>query len=256
MNKTTRIPVWTYWEGQSMLPVVLDCLRSWKQYMDPDKYEIHVLTPTTLAAHHLALPANFNTLPCPAVRADVVRLNLLVKYGGIWMDASIFLTESLDWIEEYADKSPLVSFRYLNQTAPECWFLYVPRTGTYVIEQWRDAFQRLLTTTPMNAHPAYGMANMQLGYHMIYDAWMWLLSSDTQFKTDADRCTLLHRDVLYSRNIPLASHDKLAKLTRADRLSYSTLRYPMIYVWIVLAVCGVAAVATAVAMAVVVRRVK
>ena len=29
--------------------------------------------------------------------ADFIRLSLLEKYGGIWVDASIFLTEDFNW---------------------------------------------------------------------------------------------------------------------------------------------------------------
>lgn len=54
--------------------------------MDLDKYEIHVLTPSTVDALGLPLRKNYDTLPFAAHRADVLRLNLLEKYGGIWMD--------------------------------------------------------------------------------------------------------------------------------------------------------------------------
>jgi mannosyltransferase OCH1-like enzyme len=33
-----------------------------------------------------------------AKRSDWVRLELLNRYGGIWLDASTILTESLAWV--------------------------------------------------------------------------------------------------------------------------------------------------------------
>ena len=41
------------------------------------------------------MPENWQSLP-PYRQADVLRLKLLEKYGGIWMDASILLLENPD----------------------------------------------------------------------------------------------------------------------------------------------------------------
>ena len=45
----------------------------------------------------LKKPHNFNDL-VRAKQSDVIRLNLVYNYGGVWMDASIILHENLDWI--------------------------------------------------------------------------------------------------------------------------------------------------------------
>jgi hypothetical protein len=42
-----------------------------------------------------------------AFKADVVRMLLIEKYGGMWMDANTFLIESLDWIETFPLRNPL-----------------------------------------------------------------------------------------------------------------------------------------------------
>jgi hypothetical protein len=43
------------------------------------------------------LPTNFEDLYVPR-QSDCIRLALLEKYGGIWLDASILLYKSLDWV--------------------------------------------------------------------------------------------------------------------------------------------------------------
>ena len=45
------------------------------------------------------LPATFLQLP-EFRKADRLRIALLQAYGGIWVDASILLTQPLDWVME------------------------------------------------------------------------------------------------------------------------------------------------------------
>lgn len=41
-----------------------------------------------------------NGFMIPQVGADIVRMSLLLKYGGMWMDANSFFIEKLDWVND------------------------------------------------------------------------------------------------------------------------------------------------------------
>lgn len=97
-NELTRI-VWVCWlQGMENAPeIVKQCVASVKRYMP--NYEVRVLTADNIF--------DFVTLPEHIVRkykngtitfthfSDILRTALLVQQGGIWLDATVLLTESI-----------------------------------------------------------------------------------------------------------------------------------------------------------------
>ena len=91
--ETDRI-IWQYWaQGYNNVPeVVSRCLKSVEKYASD--YQIIRLTDDNLS-EYLVFPEfiyNKRPLYSKAHFSDILRLMLLKAYGGIWMDASIFLT--------------------------------------------------------------------------------------------------------------------------------------------------------------------
>lgn len=88
--------VWTCWlQGFDHAPeLVRKCQESWKQYLkDKDiiqltyeNYKEYVTMPP-----HIVQRFEKGQMP-PALFADLLRLEVLIKYGGTWMDASILCT--------------------------------------------------------------------------------------------------------------------------------------------------------------------
>ena len=71
-------------------------------------------------------------------RADVIRINLLAEYGGVWADASCFCHKPLDaWIDEYT-KSGFFAFDKPNERKlMDNWFM-ASHKDCYLTQKVRD----------------------------------------------------------------------------------------------------------------------
>ncbi len=58
-------------------------------------YNLHLITNENINEYVTDLPQCFNKL-LPAHQADVVRVNVVCNYGGIWMDVDTLVIDSLD----------------------------------------------------------------------------------------------------------------------------------------------------------------
>ncbi len=142
--------VWTYWNTLPAPAIVDRCLQNWGRFA-PD-HELRLLDRTTASQ---ALPGiwnqpAFDALP-PYRQSDWLRLQLLKRHGGIWMDASTLLAEDLDWVHRLHDTPArgLVGFyieRYTTDPARpmlENWFIAASPGDAY-IAAWADELDRAL----------------------------------------------------------------------------------------------------------------
>jgi len=92
--------MWSFWKSMPEAPKVLTlfleaCLASW-QVLNPE-YEIRLLDEITV--HEFLtpedLPQTFDFLTIQH-KSDAIRLALLLKYGGVWLDATTLMTHSLE----------------------------------------------------------------------------------------------------------------------------------------------------------------
>ena len=122
------------------------CLKNW-QHFNP-AYEIHMLNADTLAAYLPNVPAELRTLDI-AKQSDWMRLELLHRYGGIWLDASVFLTRSLDWVmnQQQANGADFVGY-YLERYAVgpkfpviDSWFMAAPPKSPFITD-WLNIFEQ------------------------------------------------------------------------------------------------------------------
>lgn len=93
-TKKNPIPkiIWTYWEGPPT-PSGQACQKSWINHSQ--KYQIIVLNKQNLRQYIPEIPNHFPSVPIQLV-SDLIRLTLLEKYGGIWMDYSIILNKPIE----------------------------------------------------------------------------------------------------------------------------------------------------------------
>jgi len=85
--------IWSYWDNPEVPEFVAKCRKNWKKFAP--NYEIRYLNKNNINDYITNMPENWENLPAYR-QADVLRLKLLEKYGGIWMDASILLLENPD----------------------------------------------------------------------------------------------------------------------------------------------------------------
>jgi hypothetical protein len=89
--------VWSYWHCKDLPPVVAACVANWRRHAPG--YTIRMLHRDTALAElgGQPLPQAFDTWPAYR-QADWLRVALVGRYGGLWLDASLFLTRSPEWL--------------------------------------------------------------------------------------------------------------------------------------------------------------
>src|SRR5262249_56262769 len=81
-------------------------------------------------------PMAAGNLPSEAL-SDVVRIELLHRFGGIWVDSTVYCLRPLDGWLDHAMPSGFFAFnRPMPDVTLSSWFLAAER-GCYVIELWR-----------------------------------------------------------------------------------------------------------------------
>ena len=115
LNQASGIPnvVWSFWaQGTDHLPPVIQvCIDSWRQNAGVER--IYVLDPISVYRFldRIDLPLTFSSLT-PQMQSDAVRLAVLAKYGGIWLDASTLVTKTLmPWVEKVSKGKGLFLFQ-------------------------------------------------------------------------------------------------------------------------------------------------
>jgi len=108
VSKSKVIPVWYYWEGASS-PTVELCIQNWRTVLGQSKYTFEVRKVDHKSAK---LWLDAKRIPCmrqknsefSALKSDFIRLALLEKYGGLYLDASIIMAVSPDWMVKQIEK--------------------------------------------------------------------------------------------------------------------------------------------------------
>lgn len=125
-QKASNIIWWCWLQGEKNAPDIckkgLESIRKWM----PDK-QIIILTNENIS-HYVHFPAYimkaFNDgNMSQAHYSDLLRIELLTNYGGIWIDSTVFLTKR----PIYAEHIPLFVFQEAERGNPACvasnWFI-------------------------------------------------------------------------------------------------------------------------------------
>lgn len=139
--------VWLYWEGAMVPYIVQKCVNRIK-ILNPS-FQVVFLTPKTLQDYLPDFKVETEDIPL-ANKTDLIRLELLYKYGGIWMDATIILNENLDWVKTIMaeKKYDCLAFWRENSTSNleypvvESWFLCSSPKNPF-IKAWLEELKPL-----------------------------------------------------------------------------------------------------------------
>jgi len=150
-GSSTQIPkvIWAYWHsGFENAPEVVG-IRSW-QHMNPD-YEVKLLSNNNLCDYldfDLNIVFQLSSVRCLLpIKADILRLYLLSRYGGVWVDATTFcLTPLKTWLPTATAHCHLFNFKQKNNpTRPiEVWFIASPQ-GSAIINDVLKQYIAYLT---------------------------------------------------------------------------------------------------------------
>lgn len=142
----SKIPrrIWTFWDSEELPEFIQRCIQTWRD-KNPN-YDIVVLGPHNLndylSDYELHKINNWKYNDCVQKYSDLVRLSILPKYGGIWLDASIVCYENFDWVQNESSDCLLYSIMELApKESPliESWFIACTQNNDYVT-RWRDEF--------------------------------------------------------------------------------------------------------------------
>ena len=136
-----------YWEqGLENLKIPLNklCIYGWKK-LNPD-WDIRILDKKSALKYFPEL-ANFNHLINISMRADMLRIKLLNKYGGVWADVSTLpmkpLTNNIDNIDNgtgvffYRYNPPNSAGHYISS-----WFIIAKQPNHYLIKKLANTFEQ------------------------------------------------------------------------------------------------------------------
>lgn len=145
ISKSYSIPkiIWTFWSVKSPSYFASFCIDRWIA-LHPD-YRVEVINEENIVDHLTEFDTtlfNHHMLPIQNV-SDLIRLSLLEIYGGVWLDASVFIEGRIDEIFDLQSNQFdfLGYFDKLGENRPlppivETWFLIAPK-GSQFISLWR-----------------------------------------------------------------------------------------------------------------------
>lgn len=154
LHDTSEIPnvIYTYWHDTNIPDIIKNCIDSWKKH-NPN-YTINIINKDTLN-NYMDPSINLSSYT-HQLASDLIRLYILEKYGGIWMDASIYLNKSLDWVHSYqkAEKAEFVGYRlnlFETTSTPvvESWFLCAIPNSVFIKDWKNKLFEVLSYSSPI-----------------------------------------------------------------------------------------------------------
>lgn len=192
MNKI----IWICWfQGWETAPdICKQCLESWKYY-NPD-WDIRAIDENSLKEYiNLNKYRNLTALDKTAY-ADLIRLDLLKQYGGLWVDSTSFCNQPLDeWLPELVDDAFVF---YLDEPDKMCanWFI-AAEEESYIVSTWLAGciqYQR----EKSNGYDRYN-GEYRYPHRVFYDIY----HKDEVFREKVDKIPKIdisHKD--YSTNPP------------------------------------------------------
>ena len=144
--------IWAYWNGAAPPLLIQRCFENWQRF-NPD-FAIHILDDRTVAQHIAQMPPEVASLAV-AKRSDWIRLELLRLHGGIWLDASTILTESLEWVlrqQEVSDADFIGYYLERYTTEPDCpvvesWFMAAPPLSPFIADLQQEFTTEVIART-------------------------------------------------------------------------------------------------------------
>lgn len=136
--------IWLYWHDENLPEIIRSCISTIKE-KNPD-FQVMVLNKNNAASFLPGLNI-YNPGNSVQIYSDLLRINLLRNYGGIWIDASVLIFSSLEWVSDLSEQSKydLIGFyrarltKNFDTPVVESWFLAAPPNNR-LINKWCDMF--------------------------------------------------------------------------------------------------------------------
>lgn len=104
--------IWSFWdEGFGVAPPLVQlCIATWHEYSGIEDIRLLDLENVYHYLDRSSLPKTFESLPVQ-LKSDAIRLALLARYGGVWLDASTLVTARVhDFVQSAAAEGSFFAF--------------------------------------------------------------------------------------------------------------------------------------------------
>lgn len=137
MNKI----IWTYWhQGFKNAPFVVQKCTKQMQRLHPD-WKIHLLDKDSVYEYASKVPVKEEKWKQLSIQhqSDLLRTQLLIEYGGLWMDPTVFCIQPLDtWLRDKMRAGFFLFYRPGRDRIISNWFIASERNCKF-LKQLYDA---------------------------------------------------------------------------------------------------------------------
>lgn len=133
--------VFVYWVGKSFSLVELLHKIMALHSNNGQHYQLHLLNETNLTHYLQEIPNNFYQLN-PAYQADYVRVAVIERYGGIWLDSDTLVMSDLSELFNLFETRQGFFIRQNNEIL--CNGVFGSKAGTPLMVQWRNDILQLI----------------------------------------------------------------------------------------------------------------
>jgi len=149
VNKNYYLPkiIWSYWHDENIPQFVNNVLKQRAAVLSG--WDIKVLNSNTIHNHFDEFPPNYANM-IQSHKSDWLRLALLKKYGGCWLDATILINSLSSFdamytksVEQHSEFTGFYTPKSIMGGDPttfiESWFIMAP-LGSRIIKEWYGEF--------------------------------------------------------------------------------------------------------------------
>ncbi len=236
--------IWLYWDEEIITSGTVGLCINIIKNLHPS-FTVRVLNRITIFDYLPDFPKKL-TDKAPTFVSDLVRLMLIEKYGGIYLDATVLLSQPIEWVLErlQVDRSEAVLYytdeNTLDREYPmvENWLIAAPPNSNF-IRDWRKEYQKGVTCAQLDAYlqncelVSQAKFPLRLPYYLCYLAAQIVLRKSQDYRVSLLRAEdeafsyglafkkkwdeIAMADLLLFNKKP-ATRPKLIKLIRYDRI--------------------------------------
>lgn len=211
-----KIKVFTYWDNDDNLPPIIAlCRESLHKYIDKDRFELILLNKSNYTEWVCLSQEYIKEDISLAHFSDILRIKILEKWGGFWLDATCLLTKDFYSETQNIRQQDQFFFTYIISRTGS-WFIW-SKPNNYIISMVSEILS------------LWWKEKMHItNYFMFHDIVEMLYWIDPEYRKNWDSMQLIHpRNALallkdYHNDI---SQDKMNKLLEDSFVHKLTYKY-------------------------------
>ena len=196
--------IWMCWfqgEDDKFMPELNRmCFKKWKE-LNSD-YCVNILTHNTTSDF---VPEYFEIIKNSpnrsfASKSDLLRILLLSKFGGTWVDGSVYPMKPLsEFRNKILNDTGFFAYRTFQYSKKDCvtssWFLVVDKKEHYLVERWKSEFiRKFMADNEWPSKPG----NIKDGYFTFHNTLAELYNSDQKISDVIDNMVQIDTKIPHS----------------------------------------------------------